>query len=156
MTAVRESRARSTAAARGADPPPIELPDPFAPHHALRHSPSRILFAPIAAVAATVIGLNVSGIVAHLVSLAPKSPFDAGLTIAAARWLQGLPIYSDAATDQASTMYGPLVPVVTSWLFELVGFSNRPGKILSLAASLATVGLVLAMTARRDPRAWIV
>ena len=128
----------------------------MAPEPGLRRAASWALFAPIATVAAAVVCMNVSGIVAHLLSLAPKSALDAGLTIAAARRLQGLPIYSDAATDQASTMYGPLVPVVTSWLFQLFGVSNRTGKILSLVASLALVVLVLAVTARRDPRAWTV
>ncbi len=110
----------------------------------------------MAAVAAAVVALNVSGIVAYLWSPAPKSPFDAGLTIAAARRLQGLPIYSSAATDQASTMYGPLVPMITSWLFQLFGVGNRAGKILSLVASLAVVGLVLLPTARRNLKAWVV
>jgi len=156
MTAVDERRPSSARIPHESAAFPIDLPDPFAPEPGPRRSPSWALFAPIAVVAAAIVGMNVSGIVVHLASLAPKSPFDAGLTIAAARRLHGLPIYSDAATDQASTMYGPLVPVVTSWLFELFGVSNRPGKILSLAASLAVVVLVLAVTARRDLRAWVV
>lgn len=156
MTTVEERRARSARVPQESAPFPIDLPDPFAPDPVPRRTPSWVLFTPVAVVAAAIVGMNVSGIVAHLASLAPKSPFDAGLTIAAARRLHGLPIYSDAATDQASTMYGPLVPVVTSWLFQLFGVSNRPGKILSLAASLAIVVLVLAATARRDPRVWVV
>lgn len=152
----KPGRVRSTRPHRAATPSVIELPDPFAPETGLQRSPRWVLFLPIAVVTAAVVAMNVAGILAHLASLAPKSPFDAGLTIAAARRLQGLPIYSDAATDQASTMYGPLVPLMTSWLFEMFGVSNRPGKLLSLVASLAVVLLVLAITARRDPRAWTV
>jgi hypothetical protein len=156
MTTVHERPTASSRVVRESAPLPIELPDPFAPDPGPGRSSSWALFAPLAAVAAAIVGMNVSGIVAHVMSHAPKSAFDAGLTIAAARRLQGLPIYSDAVTDQASTMYGPLVPVVTSWLFQLFGLSNRTGKILSLLAALTVVALVLAVTARRDPRAWAV
>jgi len=99
---------------------------------------------------------NAVGIAFHLGSSAPKSAFDVGMTLAAARRLHGLPIYSDPVSDQASTMYGPLVPIVTSWLFQAFGVSNLPGKLLSLAASLAIITLILATTARRDARAWVV
>jgi hypothetical protein len=36
------------------------------------------------------------------------------------------------------------------------GVSNTPGKVLSFSASLWVIGLVLAATARRDLRAWVV
>jgi hypothetical protein len=52
-------------------------------------------------------------------------------------------------------MYGPIVPILTSWIFQLFGVSNLPGKLLSLAASLCIIVLVLVATARRDPRAWV-
>jgi hypothetical protein len=55
-------------------------------------------------------------------------------------------------SDQASTMYGPIVPILTSWIFHAFGISNRAGKLLSLGASLSVVGLVLAATARREIR----
>jgi hypothetical protein len=113
-------------------------------------------FTPVATAAAGIVLLNVIGIAFHLWSAAPKSAFDAGLTIAAARRLHGLPIYSDAVSDQASTMYGPVVPILTSWLFQVFGVSNLPGKLLSLTASLCVIGLVLAATARRDLRAWVI
>ncbi len=121
-------------------------------HFALRVA----LFAPLAVVATGIAAVNVAGIAFHLASSAPKSPFDAGLTVAAARRLQGLPIYSDPASDQASTMYGPVVPIVTSWIFQVFGVSNLPGKLLSLTAALCIIALVLTVTARRDLRAWVV
>jgi 4-amino-4-deoxy-L-arabinose transferase-like glycosyltransferase len=58
--------------------------------------------------------------------------------------------------DQASTMYGPVQPILTSWLFQVFGVSNLPGKLLSLVASVCVIGLVLAFTARRDLRAWAI
>jgi len=115
-----------------------------------------VAFAPLATVAAGIVLLNVVGIVFHLWSSAPKSAFDVGVTVAAARRLHGLSIYSDPAVDQASTMYGPVVPILTSWLFQIFGVSNLPGKLLSLTASLCIIGLVLAATARRDLRAWLI
>jgi MFS family permease len=114
------------------------------------------IFSPLAVVAAGLLLLNGAGIAYHLMTSAPKSPFDAGLTMVAARRLQGLPIYSDPVSDQASTAYGPIVPVITSWLFRAFGVSNLPGKLLSLSASLGVIAMVLAATARRDLRAWVV
>lgn len=96
--------------------------------------------------------MNLGGIAFQLWSPAPKSPWDAGLTILAARRLRGLSIYPDAVSDQASAMYGPVVPILTSWIFHVFGISNRAGKLLSLGASLSVVGLVLAATARRELR----
>jgi len=115
-----------------------------------------MIFAPLATVASGIVFLNLVGIAFQLWSSAPKSPWDAALTVVAARRLQALPIYSDAASDQASTMYGPIVPILTSWLFQIFGVSNRAGKLLTLTASLCVVGLVLVATARRDLRTWIV
>lgn len=113
-------------------------------------------FAPLAVVAAAVVLFNAAGIVFHLWHPAPKDPWNAALTVTAARHLQGLPVYADPALDQASTMYGPLVPLLTSWLFHLFGVSVLTGKLLSLTASLGVVGLVLTNTASRDPRAWLI
>ena len=124
----------------------------FPATRAAPHAP----FAPLAVVAVAVVLFNAAGIVFHLWNPAPKDPWNAALTVTAARHLQGLPVYADAALDQASTMYGPLVPLLTSWLFHLFGVSVLTGKLLSLTASLGVVGLVLATTAARDPRAWLI
>jgi hypothetical protein len=115
-----------------------------------------LVFSPLAAVASAILVLNLGAIAFQLWSAAPKSPWDAGLTILAVRHLRGLPIYADAVSDQASTMYGPIDPILTSWLFHAFGVSNRAGKLLSLAASVGVVGMVLAATARRDLRTYLI
>lgn len=109
-----------------------------------------VAFGPLVLVAACVVFVTVGGCAYHLSTDCPKSPWDAGMTVEAARVARGMSVYSDQLTDQASTMYGPAVPALTGLVFRVFGESNRTGKLLSALASAGVVLLGLALWARRE------
>lgn len=113
---------------------------------------ANLLEAPLVASAILILLVNLALICVQLGYESPRSPFEAGIDVDAARLASGATIYSNEKNAQATTMYGPVLTVTLSALVRLFGPSPFAPKAIALASSalmVLTVVLALGLTHNR-------
>ncbi|MDR3633024.1 MAG: hypothetical protein P4L84_04255 [Isosphaeraceae bacterium] len=102
--------------------------------------------APLLAAALLALLVNAINIDRHYRSACPSDPWEAAETVEAYRSLTGMPVYDPTPDAHSTHMYGALAPWTLAEVFRIVGPNNGSGRLITLAASLATVLLLAGCT----------
>ncbi len=113
--------------------------------------PASLPVAPVAIVATFLIAASVAIVGFRLRLTYPISAWEAGIVTDAWRLLGGQGLYQ-LNGGHATHMYGPLTTVLLAGLLEFTGPSLWPGRLVSVAAGIATVLLVASLCTARGSR----